>query len=332
MRNPYDVLGVSKTASHDEIKKGFRKLAKKLHPDANKNDPGAALKFAEINSAYEIIGDEAKRKAFDAGEIDAEGKPRFQGFEGAGTGPGFRRGGFGAGGPSGNAHFETFTWPPGGARRSGGGSSFEDILSGVFGNMGAGRRGAGPDFGARFPGEDFGATNGQDVTAEMTITLNEAASGTKRRVQLPNGKDLEVNVPVGLSDGQQIRLKGQGLPGQSGGVAGDLLITVRIAPHARFTVDGSNLRVDVPVTPYEALLGAKVRVPTLEGAVDLTLPPRTDAGRAFRLKGKGMPLKGGGAGDLFATVRIVMPAKPDETTERLMREWRDSSPYDPRER
>ena len=335
MRNPYDVLGVSKTATHDEIKKGFRKLAKKLHPDANKNDPGAAVKFAEINSAYEIIGDEEKRKAFDRGEIDAEGKPRFQGFEGAHPGAsGFGRGGFGPGGPAGGATFETFSWGPGGARRSagpGGASAFEDIIGSVFGNMGAGRRGAGPEFGTRFPREDFGAANGQDVSAEMTITLNEAAAGTKRRVQLPTGKDIEVNVPVGLTDGQQIRLKGQGMPGQSGGKAGDLMITVHIAPHARFTPDGSNLRVDVAVTPYEALLGGKVRVPTLDGAVDLAIPPHTNAGRTFRLKGKGMPLKGSGAGDLFASVRIVMPNKADDDVERLMREWRDASPYDPRE-
>ena len=334
MRNPYDVLGVGKAATHDEIKKGFRKLAKKLHPDANKNDPGAAVKFAEINSAYEIVGDDEKRKAFDRGEIDAEGKPRFQGFEGAHPGAGFRRGGPASGGGPGGAQFETFSFGPGGARRSaspGGGSAFEDIIGSVFGNMGAGRRGAGPEFGARFPGEEFGAAGGQDVSAEMTITLNEAATGTKRRVQLPTGKDIEVAVPTGLTDGQQIRLKGQGLPGQSGGTAGDLRITVHIAPHARFTPDGSNLRVEVPVTPYEAVLGGKVRVPTLDGAVDLAIPPQTNAGRTFRLKGKGMPLKGGGSGDLFASVRIVLPDQSGDEVQRLMQEWRDASPYDPRE-
>ncbi len=325
MRDPYVVLGVTRTASADEIKKGFRKLAKKLHPYANKNDPSAAVKFAEINTAYEILGDEQKRKAFDRGEIDAEGKPRFQGFEGARPGAGgFRPGGF----PGDGAQFETFNFGSGGRRGPGGLGGFEDVLSSVFGM--AGRRG-GPDFAGRFGGGDLGAIEGEDVTAEMTISLNEAATGTKRRVQLPIGKDLEVNVPPGLTDGQQMRLKGQGMPGQSGGGAGDVLITVKIAPHPRFTLEGSNLRVDVPVTPYEAVLGGKVRVPTLDGAVDLSIPRHSQAGRTFRLTGKGLPLKGGGHGDLFASLRIVLPDHPSEEVEGMMREWRESAPYDPRE-
>ncbi len=331
MRNPYDILGVKPNAGHDEIKKAFRRLAKKLHPDANKNDPAAAVKFAELNAAYEIVGDEKKRKAFDRGEIDAEGKPTFQGFEGFGGRPG------GAQTHGRGAHFETFTFSPEDLRaaggRSGGGGfgGFEDILSGVFGGM-AGRRGGGRANagGAGFGVEDFPMA-GHDVTGEVTISLADAAHGTKARVQLPTGREVEVRVPSGLSDGQQIRLKGQGLPGQSGGPAGDVLITVHIAPHPHFKVEGHDLRVDVPVTLYDAVLGGKVRVPTLDGAVDLALPPATSSGRTFRLKGKGLPGKGkAGAGDLFATMRIVLPERPDPELEKLMQTWRERKPYKPR--
>jgi DnaJ-class molecular chaperone len=326
MPNPYDVLGVTAKASAADIKKAYRRLAKKLHPDANKNDPKTAAKFSEINSAYEIVGDEDKRKAFDRGEIDAEGKPRFQGFEGFGGGhPGAR-------GPGQGTHFETFTWGPGGARRSGGArggggsfSGFEDILSSVFG----GRGGARPDFGASFETDDLTAAAGRDVAGTVTISLEDVARGAKARVQLPTGKDVEVKIPAGLNDGQQIRLKGQGMPGAGGGPVGDALITVRIAPHPHFKIDGANLRVEVPITLYEAVLGGKVRVPTLEGPVDLAIPANTNAGRTFRLKGKGLPAKSG-KGDLFATVRIMLPKEPDEELEKLMREWREKKPYSPR--
>jgi DnaJ-class molecular chaperone len=325
MRNPYQVLGVQPKASAEDIKKAFRKQAKRLHPDANKNDPKAAVKFAEINAAYEIVGDEDKRKAFDRGEIDAEGKPRFQGFEGFGARPdaGRSRGR--------DARFETFSFGPEGFRRSGSGGggfgAFEDILSSVFGG---GRNGARVDFGQEFAPEDFGGpSGGRDVAAEATITLAEAAQGTKKRVQLPTGKDVEVKIPAGLSDGQQIRLKGQGLAGQPGGTAGDALITVRIAPHPHFKVEGANLRVEVPIALYEAVLGGKVRVPTLDGAVELAIPAGTNAGRTFRLKGKGMKVKAG-TGDLLATVRIVLPDHPDSELEALMRAWRETKPYNPR--
>jgi len=320
MRDPYEVLGVQKSARPDEIKKSFRRLAKKLHPDANKKDPRAAVKFAEINSAYEILGDEKKRKAFDAGEIDAEGKPRFRGFGGGGH-PGF----------GGDGNFETFTWGPEGLRRSGGRSGgggfgrFEDILSEMMGGLGrggaAGRGG--------FDTADFNqAPQGQDVSAALTITLADAAKGAIKRVRLPTGKEVEVKIPAGLTDGQQIRLKGQGMsvPGRP---AGDVLITVGIAPHPYFRPEGSNLRLDLPITLYEAVLGGKVRVPTLDGAVELAIPPGTGAGRTFRLKGKGMPSKAS-PGDLLVTARIVLPEGQDADLENLMRQWRDRKPYDPR--
>src|SRR3954467_12681924 len=285
MRDPYEVLGVSKGASPEDIKKAYRKLAKKLHPDSNKKDPKAATKFSELNGAYEIVGDADKRKQFDRGEIDAEGKPRFQGFEGFGGRPGAGAGPFG-GGREGN--FESFTWGPEGVRRSGsrgggaGGAGFEDILSQMFGMRGRG----GP--GATFEADDIGsAMRGQDVTATATITLNEAAHGGTRRIELPIGKEVEFKIPPGIADGQQIRLRGQGMPSPGGGPPGDVLITIQIAPHPLFKVDGQNLRLALPLTLYEAVLGAKVRAPTLDGAVQLSIPPNTSSGRVFRLKGKG---------------------------------------------
>ena len=327
MRDPYDVLGVPKNASQDAIKSAFRKLAKKLHPDANKQDKRAATKFAELNAAYEIIGDEQKRKAFDRGEIDAEGKPRFQGFEGfGGRHPGGGFGGFeDATGPDG---FRRRTWRHTGAGPFGGGG-IDDILKEMLG----GRRGGGrrtqfetDEFGDFGPGS--GPVPGRDVAGAVTITLPEAASGTSRRVQLPTGKEVDVKIPAGLADGQSIRLKGQGMPG-AGGAVGDALITVTVALHPVFERDGADLRIELPVTLYEAVLGGKVRVPTLDGAVELAIPPGTSSGRTFRLKGKGMPSKSG-TGDLYATVRIVLPEKSDPELEELMRKRRDQQPYDPR--
>jgi DnaJ-class molecular chaperone len=326
MRDPYEILGVNKSAGQDAVKSAFRKLAKKLHPDANKNDTKAASKFAELNAAYEILGDEGKRKAFDRGEIDAEGKPRFQGFPGGGAGRG--PGGFTQDG------FESFTWGPGGFQRSGGGrpagggfsgggGGIDEILKGMFGGAGGGRR-------TQFEHEDFGggpAQPGRDVTGSVTITLNEAATGTTRRVSLPSGKEIEVKIPVGLADGQTIRLKGQGLPGPGG--SGDALITVSISKHPVFERAGQDLRLELPVTLYEAVLGGKVRVPTLDGAVEMAIPAGTNSGRVLRLKGKGMPSKSG-SGDLYATVRIMLPELSDAELEELMKKWRDQKPYDPR--
>jgi DnaJ-class molecular chaperone len=321
MRDPYDVLGVSKSASAADIKSAFRKQAKKLHPDANKHDPKAASRFAELNAAYEILGEADKRKAFDRGEIDAEGKPRFQGFEGFGAGPG---GGFG-----GEGVFETFSFGPGGAQRSGnrarggGFGGFEDILKDVFSGARGGRSGGG----FQFEDEEPQPPHGGDLTATVTITLAEAAKGTTRRVQLPTGKEVEVKIPAGLAEDQQIRLKGQGAAAR--GRPGDVLITVSVAPHPLFQRDGADLRLELPVTLYEAVLGGKVRVPTLDGAVELAIPAGTSAGRTFRLKGKGFPSKDT-TGDLLATVRIVLPEGGDAELEELMRKWRDKRPYDPR--
>jgi DnaJ-class molecular chaperone len=328
MRDPYDVLGVSKSASEGDIKSAYRRLAKKLHPDANKHDPKAATRFAELNAAYEIVGDADKRKAFDRGEIDAEGKPRFQGFEGFGAQPG---GGFNPGG--GGAHFESFSFGPDGFRRSGtggGGAGIDELLRGMFGGGARGGRPGSGGFGNVFEGEDFGAASnaGQDLHASLTISLNDAANGTKTRVHLPTGKDVEVKIPAGIASGQQIRLRGQGWP-SANGRAGDALITVNVAPHPLFKPDGTDLRLELPVTLYEAVLGGKVRVPTLDGAVELAIPAGTNSGRTFRLKGKGLKAKNG-AGDLLATVRVMLPETEDDDLKTLMKSWRDKKPYDPR--
>jgi DnaJ-class molecular chaperone len=318
MRDPYEVLGVPRGASAAAIKSAYRKLAKKHHPDANKNDPKSASRFSELNSANEIIGDEDKRKQFDRGEIDAEGKPRFQGFPGGGFPGGDPR----ARGAS-RGGFETHTFRSGGAA---GGGGFEDILNSMFG--GGAARGARPGSGGTFEFDPGSIALDLDLSVAMTVSLEESVKGGEKRIRLPTGKELNVKIPAGVTAGQQIRLKGQGETA-AGHPPGDLLITVSIAPHAFFKVDGSDLRVDLPITLYEAVLGGKVRVPTLGSAVELSIPKNTSSGRTFRLKGKGMP-KPGGTGDLFVTTRIMLPDGNDAELESLMQKWRDGHPYNPR--
>jgi DnaJ-class molecular chaperone len=314
MRDPYEVLGLAKTASAAEIKSAYRRLAKKYHPDQSK-EPKAKERFAEIGSAYEIIGDEKKRAAFDRGEIDAEGKPRSQGFEGfGGFGGGGRRTRTRAG--AGAQHFE---FDFGGADLGRGAGGIDpDILAELFG--------AQPRGGARAP------QRGEDVAVNATVPLAMAASGGSARVILPTGKTLDVAIPAGVEEGKQIRLRGQGQPGVKNGPAGDALVTIHYAPHPLFKVEGRDLRLDLPITLYEAVLGGKVRAPTLDGEVEIAIPQGASSGRTLRLRGKGLPAVGEGRhGDLLATLRIVLPSDSDPELAGLMRRWRDEKSYDPRE-
>lgn len=315
MRDPYEVLGVGRKATADEIKKSFRKLAKKHHPDSSKGDPKAAARFNEANTAYEILGEEKKRRAFDAGEIDAEGKPKGFNFDPR------QRGGFGQGGfPGGETIFETFSYGPQGARRASprGGASqggFEDILSGIFG--GRARQQGAPAF------EEFetAQAKGADVGLALSVSLEESLQGAKKRVLLPSGKEVEVSVPAGVTEGQQIRLRGQGFAGPA--TPGDAIVTIHVLPPAGLKVEGANLRAEIDVPLEDAILGSSVRVPTLDGAVDLKIPPRTSGGRTFRLKGKGLPQKGGAPGDLLVSVNIQLPEGADAELEALAKSLKD---------
>lgn len=307
MRDPYTVLGVTKSADAAEIKKAFRKLAKKYHPDQSK-EPKAKERFTEANGAYEILGDETKRGQFDRGEIDAEGKPRYAGFGGG-------AGGAGAGG----FDFNDFggSSPFGRQTRTAGFDAndiFADLLNG---GLRGGRRAA------QQP------TRGEDVTASVSVPLEDVVKGGTARVTLPTGRTLEVKVPAGMEDGKAIRLKGQGHDSPTGGPSGDAIVTIRYAPHKQFHIEGRDLRLDLPVTLYEAVLGATVPVTTLDGSVEITLPPGANKGRTLRLRGKGMPGPSG-AGDLLVTPRIVLPDRIAPDLEDLARRWRDETPYDPR--
>ena len=322
MRDPYDVLGVSKSASAADIKSAFRKLAKKLHPDANKHDPKAASRFAELNAAHEILGDVEKRKAFDRGEIDAEGKPRFQGFEGFG-GAGRPGGGFG-----GEGVFETFNFGPGGSQRAGGGRAAAAVASRTSSRRvpvrGGGRGGAR----LSVRGRETQPAHGGDVTAAVTITLAEAAKGTTRRVQLPTGKEVEVKIPAGLAEGQQIRLKGQGAaePARASGRRADHGVgRAASAVRARWRRLAARAAGDA-LRGRARRQGAGADARRRGRARD---PRRHQRGPHLPLKGKGFPGQDA-TGDLLATVRIVLPDGGDAELEELMRKWRDKRPYDPR--
>jgi DnaJ-class molecular chaperone len=315
MRDPYEVLGVSKTASEAEIKQAFRKLAKKHHPDQNAKDPKAKERFAEMNAAYEIVGDKEKRGKFDRGEIGADGKPPFQGFEGF---EGFGQRGARPGGSGGR-----FRWSTTGSADP---FSAEDIIGDIFGNFsGFGRGGAGA--GTRRTQQP----RGEHVTATAAVTLEQLARGEKARVDLPTGRTVEVAIPPGTRPGKIIRLKGQGRPNPASGEAGDALITVEFVSHPRFRVEGDTIRGDLELTLDQAVLGGKVRVDTLEGPVTMNIPPHSSGGRTLRLKGKGLPKVAGGRGDLLLTLRIVLPEEGDPELDALMRTWRAEGRYSTRD-
>ncbi len=292
MRDPYQVLGVARGASDAEIKKAFRRRAKELHPDANRDDPKAQDRFAELNTAYEVLGDETKRKQFDRGEIDGEGKPKFQGFEGMGAGRGGRAGGF------------EFNFGQGAPFGRGGDAGFDasDIFSSLFGE--AGRRARGKAEPQKPPEQSF----------TLEVTLAQAATGGTRRVKLPGGREVEITIPEGVSDGKVMRLRGLGQADPFSGEAGDVMMTIKIKPDSRFTVDGNDLRTRVAVPLAKAVLGGPLHVPTLTGAVEMNIPPLTGTIRQFRLRGKGLKGEKGAVGDLFVAIDIEMPASDAELT------------------
>lgn len=314
MRNPYDILGVPKGASEADIKKAFRKLAKAHHPDRNQNDLKAKERFAEANAAYEILGDKDKRAQFDRGEIDADGKPRATGFEGFSGFGGARGGAF---------DFEAFSrGRPGGG--GGAGGVGEDIFSHLFGEAFR-ASGAGPAPGGGNARGRSGPARGDDVAAELSVSLEEIAGEEKLRISLPSGRDVDVMVPKGVVDGQTIRLRGLGgHAGSPRSEPGDALLTIRIRPHARFTQEGTDLRVTVDVPLEDAVLGGSLRVPTLTGMVEMKIPAMTSSGRSFRLRGKGLPKKDGSRGDLLAMTSVVLPTGEDAALVDYARRRRDA--------
>ncbi|WP_420393633.1 DnaJ C-terminal domain-containing protein [Acuticoccus sp.] len=321
-RDPYTVLGVSKSASEGDIKSAFRRLAKRYHPDTN-SDPKAAERFAEVNSAYEIVGDKEKRKQFDRGEIDAAGQARFHpGFgTGTGTGTGDPFAGFGGfsgfGGP-GRGGGQTRSW----RFTSDGTSGVDEILREFMGGAGAKAE--------RSTGFGAGPDRGEDLEVLVTVTLEDLAKDEKLRVSLPTGRTVDVALPAGAEQDQQIRLRGLGRDGPSGGPAGDAILTLHIASHPVFQREAQNLRLHLPVTLYDAALGAKVRAPTLNGSVNITVPAGSSGGKTLRLRGLGLPTKSGGRGDLLVTLQIDLPHELPADFLDMMRRWREDAPYQPR--
>ena len=294
-RDYYEVLGVPRGAGDEEIRSAYRKLAREYHPDVNK-DPGAEDRFKEVSEAYEVLRNPEKRAKYDRlganwkAGEDVSGASGFSGGFGGGDGQGF-----------------------------GDGAGFSDFFESFFG----GRRGASPGF------EGF-SMRGGDQEATLEVTLEEAARGGKRKISLADGRDFEVRIPPGVRDGQKIRLAGQGGEGASGGPAGDLYLRVRIKRHPRFRREDDDLVVEVPVAPWEAALGATVPVPTLDGSAQVKVPAGSSSGRRLRLRGEGMPGPGGRKGDLYASVRIVVPKRLEKRERELFEELAAVSRFDPR--
>jgi len=300
-RDPYDVLGVDRTASEYAIRAAYRALAKKHHPDLNPGDATAEAQFKDVQSAYDILGDADKRAKFDRGEIDASGqeRPPRQYYRD-----------FADGGDRGARHY-TF-------RQGGAPEDFED-LGDFFANV----------FGDR--AQPGGPIPGGTVRYQMDVGFLEAVNGAKKRVTMPDGKVLDISIPLGAVDGQVLRLRGKGQPGVHGGPPGDALITISVAPHRLFRREGKDLYLDLPITLGEAVQGAKVDVPTPTGSVTLTIPPGSNTGQKLRLRGKGIPdRRGDGAGDLYATLQVMLPNTVDKDLAAFAETWSKKHPYDVR--
>lgn len=296
--DPYSVLGVGRQASDDSVRRAYLKLVKELHPDVNPS-PEAEARFKTISAAYDLLGDPEKRSQFDRGEINADGEPLR---------PSWQQGRGGAGGPAGGHPF-------GAGMGSGGfGDFFSDAFSGQAG------------FGSA---ESF-QRRGRDLRYTLEVAFLEAALGAKKRVTLPEGGTLELTVPAGVREGQVLRLKGKGAPGFANGAPGDALVEIRIGRHSDFTRKGDDIHLEVPITVDEAVLGAKIEVPTLTGRVQLQVPKGTSSGKTFRLRQKGIkPAAATTAGDQLVTVRIVMPDTIDEELAEFLSQWRLNHGYNP---
>ena len=299
----YQQLGIQRGASEAEIKKAYRSLAKQLHPDRNKDNPKAAERFAQVTRAYDLLSDKDKRARYDRGEIDEDGNPRMP-----------FGGGFGGGGPrpgGGNG----FEGNPGGF--SADAADLSDLFEGLFGAA-QGRRGAGG--GGPFGG--FGRARppqkGADIAYRLKVPFIDAATLKEQRVTLSGGKTLDLKLPRGVEEGTKIRLSGQGQEGPGG--RGDAIVTIEIASHPFFVRDGKNIRLNLPVTLKEAVLGGKVKVPTPEGPVMLTVPKGASSGKVLRIKGRGFTAKDGQRGDLLVQLGVDVP-KDDEALHRFVEQW-----------
>ena len=311
MADLYSTLGVARDADEAAIKKAYRTLAKELHPDANRDNPAASARFAKVTQAYDILTDKDKRARYDRGEIDEDGNPRAFGFGGGGGPGGYSRGqsggGFGTGGGEEVDLSEVFEGLFGGQQRKGG--------FGGFGGFGGGRRGAAPP------------QKGADVGYRLPVSFEDAATLRDQRVTLQGGKTISIKLPKGVDEGTKIRLAGQGQPGSGGN--GDAIVTISITPHRFFTRDGDHIRIDLPVSLDEAVLGAKIRVPTVDGPVMVGIPKGSSSGKTLRLKGKGFTGKTGARGDQLVTLMIDIPAD-DAELARFIDGWGGKGRGNPR--
>ena len=298
--DPYKVLGVPKTAPQADIKKAYRKLAKTLHPDLHPGDKTKEAEFQAVTAAYEIIGNEEKRKRFDAGEIDASGqdKPERQFYR-----------------------QHTGADPRGRYESTAGYGDFED-LSDVFSDL----------FGARSQarGARGFEARGADMRYHLEVDFIDAVQGAKRAVPLPDGSAIDLTIPAGLRDGQTLRLRGKGQPGMGGGSAGDAYVEITVRPHPVFTRDGDDIEIEVPIAFDEAVLGAKIEVPTVSGKVAVNVPKGASTGQRLRLKGRGVRQGKGNAGDQYVRLKIVLPPKVSAEMEAIAQRWRDLEADDPR--
>ena len=297
MADPYSTLGVSKSASETDIKSAYRKLAKELHPDRNKDNPKAAEKFSDVTKAYDLLSDKEKRAQFDRGEIDAEGNPAMPFGYGSGGFRGDPRGG-GAGG------FGGF---------GGEGADFGDIFEGLFGGRGGGG-------GSPFGGRTAPPQKGANVAYRLAVSFIDAATQATQRITLADGGTIDLKLPAGVETGTQMRLAGKGQPGPGG--HGDGIVTISVGSHPFFERDGANIRLDLPITLNEAVKGAKIKVPTVDGPVMVSIPAGSTSGKVMRLKGKGFSQKAGGRGDQLVRLMVDVPAD-DARLAQLMDEWTD---------